>query len=69
MSVYPLQLLQRYFSYYMCYILVQAGHSKVVSDWENEKENVSRLEEEVEHLRTELQQREVCVCGFIYSSK
>ena len=49
------------------YILAQAGHSKVVTEWENEKKNVLRLEEEVERLREELKtetgtanDREVC---------
>ena len=51
------------------YIPIQAGQSEVVTLWENEKENVSRLEKEVEHLKTELQHREVCICGIIYSSK
>ena len=46
---------------------MQAGHSKVVTEWENEKRNVSRLEEEKEKLREELKSetgtandREVC---------
>ena len=59
---------------YLCSILmrcvytpVQAGHSKVVTEWENEKKSVSRLEEEVKGLKEELKHmtvtandREVC---------
>ena len=26
-------------------------------------------EKEIEHLKTELQQKEVCICGIMYSSK
>ena len=49
------------------YILIQAGHSKVVTEWENEKKEVSHLEEENGRLREELKSmtgtandREVC---------
>ena len=49
------------------YTLIQAGHSKVVTEWENEKKNVLRLEEENGRLKEELKSktgtvndREVC---------
>ena len=56
-----------YYNVIPMYILVQAGHSKVVTSWENEKKKVSHLEEEVERLREDLKSeigtandREVC---------